>query len=92
MVSTYLEPKLKEQNWLDRSIILVRLDSRKPEAWYLAKVHSTRAEYWEETHATISRDGAKVVWAANFDEQIGKEKPVLVQLDLPGEWMKLPAR
>ena len=89
VVSTYIEPKLKEQNWLDRSIILVRLDPRRPRAWYLAKVNSTRAEYWEETQATISRDGSKVVWAANFDEQIGKEKPVLMQLDMPQDWMKL---
>ena len=86
VVSTYLEAKFKEQNWLDRSIILIRLDPRKPEAWYLAKVHNTTGAYWEETHATIANDGSKVVWASNWSQDVGQERAFLMQLDMPENW------
>jgi len=86
VVSTYIEPNVKEQNWLDRSIILVRLDPRKPQAFYLAKIHNTTKVYWEETHASISNDGSKVVWAANWDQNVGKEQCFLMQLDVPPSW------
>ncbi len=82
VVSTYAEPGVKEQNWLDRSIVLVRLDPRNPQAFYLAKIHNTTTTYWEETHGAISSDGSKVVWAANWDQNPGREQCYLMQLDL----------
>ena len=36
------------------SIILVRPDPRKPQAFYLAKVHNTAGTCWEETQASIT--------------------------------------
>ncbi len=89
VVSTYMEPGRKEQNWLDRSIVVVRLDQRRPEAFYLAKVYSTCGAYWEETQATISADGSRVVWAADWDRDVGKERPVLMQLGMPAGWKGL---
>ena len=86
VISTYAEPNARQQNWLDRSILLVRLDSRKPQAFYLAKVHNTTKAYWEETQASISNDGSKVVWAANWDQNAGKEQCFLMQLDVPPGW------
>lgn len=87
VISTYIEPKLPEQNWLDRTITLVKLDKRHPRVFYLAKVHGTRGEYWEETQAAITNDGAKVVWATNWNKNVGKEKVWLMQLDMPTGWM-----
>jgi len=89
VVSTYIRPDEKEKNWLDRSIVLVKLDPKKPQAWYLAKVHNTTAEYWEETHASITADGSKVVWACNWGQDVGKEKACLIQLDMPKAWKRL---
>lgn len=87
IISTNTEPKLPEQNWLDRTITLVKLDRRRPRVYYLAKVHGTRGEYWEETQATITNDGAKIVWATNWNKDVGKEKVWLMQLDMPAGWM-----
>lgn len=83
VVSTYIEPGAEARNWLDRSLILLRLDARHPEAFYLAKLHNTTGTYWEETHATISNDGARVVWADNWGQSVGQEKCFLMQLDRP---------
>lgn len=89
VVSTYIEPNLPEQNWLDRKIVLVRLDRTRPRVFYLAQVYGTRAEYWEETQASITGDGAKVVWATNWNENVGvqPERVWLMQLNMPAGWM-----
>lgn len=89
VISTYIEPGLPEQNWLDRSIVLVKLDRSNPRVFYLAKVTNTTQEYWEETQATISNDGSKVIWASNWNRNVGEEKIFLLQLDMPGDWMNL---
>jgi hypothetical protein len=89
LISTYIEPGIKEQNWLDRSIVLVKLDRENPRVFYLAKVHNTTQEYWEETQATISNDGSKVVWASNWNQNVGEEKLFLLQLDMPDDWTSL---
>jgi len=86
VVSTYIEPGLAEQNWLDRSIVLVRGDARRPEAFYLAKVHATRGAYWEETQAALTNDGARVVWADNWGQDVGEERSFVMQLDMPDGW------
>jgi len=86
VVSTYIEPALPEQNWLDRSIVLVKLNRVQPRVSYLAKVHNTTQAYWEETHATITNDGKKVVWASNWDQNVGQEQMFLMQLDMPANW------
>jgi hypothetical protein len=65
---------------------MVRLSRQKPEVFYLAKVRNTTKSYWEETQATITRDGAKVVWASNWGRDIGKEKYFLMQLDMLPKW------
>jgi hypothetical protein len=89
VISTYIEPGLKEQNWLDRSIILIKLDRQNPRAFYLAKVYGTTGAYWEETHAAITNDGSRVVWASNWNQSIGEEKVFLMQLDMPPDWEEL---
>lgn len=86
VVSTYIEPQLAEQNWLDRSIILVRVSGRRPEAFYLAKVHATCGAYWEETQAALTNDGSRVVWADNWNQDVGQEHSFLMQLDMPEQW------
>ncbi|MBN1630113.1 MAG: hypothetical protein JW990_10145 [Thermoleophilia bacterium] len=83
LISTHQEPDGPDKNWLDRSIVLVRLDPSAPQVYYVAKIHNVTQEYWEETHATISNDGHTVVWAANFGVDVGEESPYLLRLDLP---------
>ncbi|NDL67797.1 hypothetical protein [Anaerotalea alkaliphila] len=83
VVSTYNAPGTPERNWLDRSIVLVRLDRNAPDVFYLAKTHNTTGEYWEETHATISNDGRTVLWAANFGVEPGNNRISVLRLDLP---------
>lgn len=85
VISTYIEPGLEEQNWLDRSIVLARLDRVNPEVFYLAKVYGTTGDYWEETQATITNDGRRVLWATNWNQGVGSEEGksvFLMQLDL----------
>ncbi len=89
VVSTYIEPGLPEQNWLDRKIVLVRLDRASPRTFYLAQVYGTRGQYWEETQATISNDGARIVWATNWNQNVGQlpERVWLMELNMPAGWM-----
>jgi hypothetical protein len=89
VVSTYLNADNKAKNWLDRAQVLVRLDPKKPRVFYLAKVYNTHQSYWEETHATITGDGSRVVWATNWNRDIGGEKMFLMQLDMPSNWKTL---
>ena len=72
VISTTIGPNVPEQNWLDRSMVLVRLDN-DPETFYLAKMYGTTQDYWEETHAAISTDGRTVVWATNWNQHVGTE-------------------
>jgi len=89
VVSTYIEPGLPEQNWLDRKVVLVRLDRASPRTFYLAQVYGTRGQYWEETQATISNDGARIVWATNWNQNVGQlpERVWLMELNMPAGWM-----
>ena len=89
VVSTYIGPSINEQNWLDRTISLIRLNRNKPGVYYLAKVTNTTKAYWEGTQATITRDGAKVVWASNWNQNVGQEKIFLMQLDMHKHWQQL---
>jgi hypothetical protein len=89
LVSTTMPPGVAEQNWLDRAIVLVRLDRFRPHVYYLAKIHNTTNLYWEETHGSITNDGRKVVWADNWGQwgkTDGDEKMFLMQLDMPPQW------
>jgi hypothetical protein len=86
VVSTYISPEVPEQNWLDRAIVLVRLDRNNPRVFYLAKLYGTTGGYWEESHGTISTDGSKVVWASNWNQNVGSEQVFLMQLDMPAGW------
>jgi hypothetical protein len=86
VVSTFIEPDLPEQNWLDRTIILVKLDAVNSQAWYLAKLYTTAGSYWEETQATISNDGTKIVWSSNWGWNVGNGQVFLMQLDMPSNW------
>ncbi|MBI5604295.1 MAG: hypothetical protein HY879_13180 [Deltaproteobacteria bacterium] len=83
VVSTYTAPNRPEQNWLDRTIVLARLDRSRPAVWYLAKVYTTTSLYWEETQATISSNGKKVVWASNWGTNVGMEQVFVIHLDMP---------
>ncbi|MEW6532862.1 MAG: hypothetical protein AB1473_18675 [Thermodesulfobacteriota bacterium] len=86
VISTYTPQQVAAKNWLDRSVILVRLSRQRPEVFHLAKIHNTTKSYWEETQATIARDGSKVVWASNWGQDVGKDKYFLMQLDMPPHW------
>ncbi len=92
VISTYIEPGVEEQNWLDRTITLVRLDRTDPDVFYLAKVYGTTATYWEGTQATITNDGSKVVWASNWNQNVGEypAQVFLMQLDMPWAGTKKP--
>jgi hypothetical protein len=60
-----------------------------PRAFYLAKVYNTTGSYWEETHATITTDGSRVIWATNWGQNVGQEEIFLMQLDMPPNWREL---
>lgn len=89
VISTYQEAGVDEKNWLDRTNILVKLDQENPCAFYLSKVYNTYESYWEETHATMSNDGSKVVWVSNWNQKVGQEQVFLMQLDMPLNWKEL---
>jgi len=96
VISTNTEPGLAEQNWLDRKIVLVSLDRSHPRAFYLAQVHGTRGGYWEETQASITRDGRKIIWATNWNQNVGHDPELVwdMLLSLPADWTSalLPLR
>ena len=83
LISTNIEPTLPEQNWLDRCIILTELNKLNPRSFYLAKLYSTCGNYWEKTHGTIINDGSKVLWASNWNQNVGQEQVFLIQADIP---------
>lgn len=83
LVSAYAEPDTAESNWLDRSIVLVRLDRDDPAAYLVGKTHNTTDDFWEETHAAISNDGATVLWSANFGVDPGSLSTYELQTELP---------
>ncbi len=87
VVSTFTEPGADEQNWLDRTLTLVRLDPAGPRAFYLAKVYGTAGAYWEETQASISRDGSRIVWASNWNQNVGQERVWVLQMQLSTAWL-----
>ncbi|NUM52892.1 MAG: hypothetical protein HUU46_04530 [Candidatus Hydrogenedentes bacterium] len=89
LVSTHIEPGVAAKNWLDRSIILVRLDPARPRAYFAAKVYGTCSSYWEETHAAISADGSRIVWATNWGRNPGNDKVWLMELVLPHDWQRV---
>ncbi len=89
VVSTTIEPSLPEQNWLDRTVTLVRLDEQNPRVFYLSKLYNTTGAYWEETHATITDDGSKIVWADNWSMDVGQERVFLMELLMPEGWPNL---
>ena len=89
VVSTTIEPGLREQNWLDRTIVLLELNKADPKVFYLAKLHNTTQAYWEETHGTITNDGKRIVWADNWGQNVGQEQVFLMQLDMPPGWQRL---
>lgn len=89
LISTTLGPDKKEQNWLDKSLVLVKLDPNDPEARYLSKTYNTTDHYWEETHGTITNDGKRVIWASNWDQGVGEKKNFLLELDLVGDGVSL---
>lgn len=89
VVSTHITADDQDKNWLDRVHIVIKLDPNNPRAFYLAKVYNTCREYWEETHGTITKDGTRIVWASNWNQDVGSEKIFLVQLDMPPNWKSL---
>jgi hypothetical protein len=89
VVSTYLESQKPDKNWLDRCNILIRLDREKPRVFYLSKVYNTCGAYWEETQATISNDGSRIIWTSNWNKEVGKENSFLLQLNMTKNWQTL---
>ncbi|MFZ5450363.1 MAG: hypothetical protein ACOZF2_00610 [Thermodesulfobacteriota bacterium] len=89
LISTYIPPSQPEKNWLDRCLILVRLDRNKLQAVYLAKIYNTTGQYWEETHGSMSNDGTKIIWVDNWGQTFPEpQEPqlTLTQLDMPPNW------
>lgn len=86
VVSTTTDAGAPEQNWLDRTVLLVRLDRQRPRAFYVAKVYGTRGDYWEETQATISHDGRRILWTTNWNENVGESKVWDVETRLAEGW------
>jgi hypothetical protein len=97
VISTYTANDVQEQNWLDRTVTLARLDRAKPLVFYLAKVYNTTGQYvdgrdyWEETHASITRDGSRVVWSenwGNYGPAPDQPNAYVMQLDMPPNWQQ----
>jgi hypothetical protein len=92
-ISTNIAPGLKEQNWLDRSLILVRLDPTHPRVFYLAKLYGTTSEeprvYWDEPQGSITADGSLLVWADNWNEGVSTENVFMMQMIMPTHWKAL---
>jgi len=89
VVSTNIGAGVAERNWLDRAIVLVRLDASHPRAFYLSKIYTTTATYFEETHAAISSNGSRIVWAANWNRNVGQDDLFLLQFAMPPHWRGL---
>lgn len=89
LISTYTAPDEPEQNWLDRTVTVAALNPANPRVFYLVKIYGTTGAYWEETHATISVDGSRVLWTTNWNLNVGQERVWEVQLDLPAGWTSL---
>ena len=89
VVSTVIDRGMPAQNWLDRKIVITKLDPAHPRTFYLAHVYGTRGEYWEETQATIANNGSRVVWATNWNESVGHipERVWDMQATLPAGWI-----
>ena len=83
VVSTEVEAGVPEQNWLDRTITLIQLDRDEPRLFHLAKVYGSTGAYWEETQATITNDGSRVIWATNWNRNVGDERVWVMELGLP---------
>jgi len=89
LISTNIAGNTPEQNWLDRSNVLIRLDPVNPRIFMLSKIFNTTEAYFEETHGAMTRDGSRIVWAVNWNRDIGGEKMCLLQLDMPANWKHL---
>lgn len=92
-ISTTIPSSMPAANWLDRSLLLVRLDSDDPAVYYLAKLHNTISEeprvYWDETHGSISADGSLLVWADNWGLNVGTDQVFMMLLIMPENWQEL---
>jgi len=89
LISTNISGNTPERNWLDRANVLVRLDAARPRVFMLSKIYNTTESYFEETHGALSRDGSRIVWAANWNRDVGRERMCLLQLDMPANWRGL---
>ena len=92
-ISTTIPKGATEQNWLDRSLVLARLDRNHPRVFYLAKLYNTISEeprvYWDETHGSITNDGSMLVWAENWGNHVGEAQIFMMQLIMPSNWRGL---
>jgi hypothetical protein len=87
VISTYIDADSPERNWLDRKIIVVKLNRARPRAFYLAKIYGSCEAYWEETHAAISSDGSRMVFATNWRQNVGRERVWLMETPVPFAWL-----
>ncbi|MGE5404148.1 MAG: hypothetical protein ACM3PP_04330 [Candidatus Saccharibacteria bacterium] len=86
LIGTSTEATGKNNNWLDRKIVLVKLYPTDPKTVYLSNLYGTKGSYWEETHASIAYNGSRVVWATNWGQNVGKEKVFMMELKMPSSW------
>jgi PKD repeat protein len=88
VVSTYIAPNLTADNWLDRKNILVKLNASNPRAWYLSHIYGVDGSNLdlEQTQAAITVDGTRIVWATNWNQNVGSKKVWDMEIDLPAGW------
>lgn len=68
--------------WLDNTVTLVEL---KPSGhiYRLANHRTTRLTYWQEPHATISRDGLRVLYSCSWDNTTSTQAALDYMIGLP---------
>ena len=83
LITPHIQPDAPERNWMDRTIILVRLDPEAPKVYALAKLHHDSLEYWEETQGVMTNDGSRVLWISNWGRDPGSNMVSLMEALVP---------
>ena len=68
--------------YLDNNIALVELKPN-PVVYRLADHRTVRLTYWQEPHATISRDGLRVMYSCAWDNTLSTDAPLAYMIGLP---------
>lgn len=74
--------------WVDDTIILMELKPN-PRMYRLMDHRTTRLTYWQEPHATVSRDGLKVLTSVSWDNTASTDAAIAYMIGLPS-WIYGP--